>query len=337
MVINCTSFLADRLRLFSRLSFCRIHNYIVMLISWGVAKLSGKLFLWGYPFSLCLETASVCNLSCPECIAGIKQTRRTNKLMPFSQIADKLHIHRKNAFYCNLYAQGEPFLNSDLCSIIRLAHQNRYYSVVSTNGHFLSHENCVNLIASKLDRLIVSLDGTDPESYAKYRKGGNFDIVVEGLKRLTSLKRKTRSRRPLVVVQFLVHKANEHQLKSAPSFIRSLGADVLQFKSMQVYSQQGRFELTPDNPRYNRHLKPMNYKLSAHSNACFRVWSQAVYNSDGWLVPCCFDKIPQYPMGIVEKKRGDLWRSPQFQAFRTKILDDPGSISICKNCIYSAI
>lgn len=337
IVFNYTSFLADRLRLLSNLSFSRVLNYMLIILSWGVSKLTGKLFLWGYPFSLSLETASVCNLSCPECMAGLKKTHRRNKLMSLNLCAAKLQIHRKNAFYCNLYAQGEPFLNSELFKIIGLARKNKYYSVVSTNGHFLSDTNCQALIDSKLDRLIVSLDGTDPKSYAKYRQGGRFNLVTEGIQRLSALKEKTRSLSPLLVVQFLVHKDNEHQLISAPSFIRSLGADLLQFKSLQIYSQQGHTELIPANPKFNRYLKATQSHSVAKSFNCFRVWSQAVYNSDGELVPCCFDKIPEYPLGVEEKNRDDLWKSDQFQAFRKKILSNPGSVNICKNCTCSPL
>jgi radical SAM protein with 4Fe4S-binding SPASM domain len=58
-----------------------------------------------------------------------------------------------------------------------------------------------------------------------------------------------------------------------------------------------------------------------------------IYQSDGTMVPCCYDKIPEFPMGTSEKEKGDLWKSPQMQNFRKQVLTNISSITICKNCI----
>jgi radical SAM protein with 4Fe4S-binding SPASM domain len=333
MILNFSSFFADRIRLICKLRLSRIKNYFLILTSYFYSKLTGKVHVWGYPFSITLETASTCNLSCPECLAGIKLTHRDRELMEATLISEKLDIHQNNAFYCNLYAQGEPFLHHKLYDIIDMARRYNYYTVISTNGHFLSEENCIEIIISGLDRLIVSLDGIDPESYLKYRKGGNYQTVVDGIKRLSNIKKKLSKYNPLIVIQFLVHKGNEHQVKAAPKIIKALGADKMQFKSMQVYSRTGIEELVPDTGKYNRYRMANKKKQPKNQNSCFRIWSQAVYNSDGAMVPCCFDKIPEYSIGKTEKKRDDLWKSPQMQKFRQQVLSGAGEITICNNCI----
>jgi MoaA/NifB/PqqE/SkfB family radical SAM enzyme len=251
MVLNYRHFFADRFRLLKRLGISRLWNYSKIILGWQYSAISGKVVVWGYPFSLSLETASICNLSCPECLAGIKQTHRNKKLMDEKLIEEKLQLHRSTAFYCNLYAQGEPFLHPGLYSIIEKTSKSGYYSVISTNGHFLHEENCRRIISTGLDKLIISLDGLDAAAYLEYRKGGNFDKVVEGIKTLSRIRKETGKSHPLLVVQFLVHKNNEHQIKLAPKFVQQLGADVLQCKSMQIYSAEGKKNLLPQSGAFN--------------------------------------------------------------------------------------
>jgi radical SAM protein with 4Fe4S-binding SPASM domain len=333
MILNFSSFFADKIRLICKLRLSRIKNYFLILTSYFHSKLTGKAHVWGYPFSITLETSSSCNLSCPECLAGIKLTRRDRKLMDATLIREKLDIHQNNAFYCNLYAQGEPFLHHKLFEIIDMAHRYQYYTVISTNGHFLTKENCMRIIESGLDRLIISLDGIDPESYLKYRKGGDYQKVVDGIYRLSNFKKKLSKSNPLIVIQFLVHKGNEHQMKTSPKIIKAFGADTMQFKSLQVYSRTGIEELIPDNDKYNRYRMEKKKIQKKSRISCFRIWSQVVYNSDGAMVPCCFDKIPEYSIGRSEKKRDDLWKSPQMQKIRQQVLSGEGKMTICNNCI----
>jgi MoaA/NifB/PqqE/SkfB family radical SAM enzyme len=331
MIFNYSAYLKDSFRLLGCLDFARINNYIRIIFSYRYSLIRRKPFLWSDPFSLSLETSAVCNLRCPECATGAGKTSRIEKLADFQFVSEKLRLHRKNAFYCNLYFQGEPFLHPKIYEIIKEAQLNRYYSVISTNGHFLNEKHCKAIIASGLNRLIVSLDGTDSQSYSLYRKGGSFDKVIEGIRRLSELKRKTSMSQPLVVVQFLVNKSNEHQMKEASSLVKSLGADVLEFKSMQIYSDEGMNLFKPQGNKYNRYKQKLEQREKGKD--CFRLWSHMVYTSDGVVVPCCFDKIPSYSITISADASSEAWKSPQFMNFRRRVLVADELPEICQNCI----
>ena len=49
-------------------------------------------------------------------------------------------------------------------------------------------------IASGLDRLIVYLDGIDQREYAKYRVGGIYQKVIDGIKELVYWKKELKSK-----------------------------------------------------------------------------------------------------------------------------------------------
>jgi len=335
MILRPRAYIYDRLRLLARLNANRLLNYLKIQASFGMSRLLSRPVLWSGPFSVHIETASVCNLKCPECITGMGLTSRHNKFIDMAVVKEKLNQHRKHAFYCNLYFQGEPFLNPQIAEIINMAKRLNYYTVISSNGHFLDKRNCLRIIESGLDKLIISLDGIDSESYSKYRSGGFFIKVIEGIGQMAEAKKKLNKKNPLLVVQMLVNKSNEHQLDKARNFIKNLGADILEFKSMQIYTEEGRKQFLPSGKRFNRYSrkeKSDNPVDSRSKGLCARLWSHVVYTSDGLMVPCCYDKKPEYIITGDGGLNKGLWGSMQMQYFRANLFKGEEVPEICRNC-----
>lgn len=332
-VLRYSAFLADLMRLTVRLTCPRILNFGRIYLGLWLSKLTGKVRVYGRPFAVSAEVASVCNLRCPECMVGQGKTTRTRKQMEPALFREILHHHRRHSFYANLYFQGEPFLNPALPQMVGEAARVKYYSSVSTNGHFLTETRCREVITAGLDRLIVSLDGLDQDTYAFYRVGGHWQKVVDGIATMVRTRKDLGARNPLIVIQFLVNSKNEGQIPGLVAFARRQGADVVELKTMQVYGKTGAEKFLPGNQRYNRYKNRSETKKSAPGDGkrpCFRLWSHAVYTADGLLVPCCFDKIPEHPAGNI--KGGDPWSSPSMNAFREKAMKRPSDIAICATC-----
>lgn len=327
MVINYCNFLADKLRLMKRLSFGKAFNYAGILAGFCCSRLTGSSHLWAAPFSVSAETAARCNLKCPECVAGTGQTLRGKALMELALFEDILHQHARRAFYCNLYFQGEPFLNPMLGQMICKAGGLGYYTCLSTNGHFLDEPRCREAIEAGLDRMIISLDGLTQESYSFYRRGGKLQKVTDGIRTLAEVRRSLGLRNPLIEVQFLVNRGNIHEVPALKSYCRQLGADMVTLKTMQVYGQEGARKYLPRQKKYNRYAVKKN---KAAKRPCYRLWSHAVYTSDGLAVPCCYDKLPEF--GMEQNKPGEYWNSPGMNGFRQKVTHDRSSINICRSC-----
>ena len=330
MIINYLAYFYDGFVLMKKLTFLRLWNYCKSLLSYRLSLLKKQPVIWSGPFSLSFETASVCNLKCPECAAGAEFTRRNNQLLSTVFVSDKLNLHEKSAFYCNLYFQGEPFLNPEIFDMIKSAVSANYYTVISTNGHFLKEEQCRQIVDSGLHRIILSLDGADQKSYQSYRVGGSFNVVTKGIQRLATMKKRRGSRFPYMVIQFLVNKSNEHQLKLMRTLSKQLGADELVFKSMQIYSNEGFSELLPGKKPFSRYENTARLRKKART--CFRLWSHMVYTSDGEAVVCCYDKVPEHPLGGLEENSMDIWQSEALQHFRKRILNGVDKPNICSNC-----
>ena len=72
---------------------------------------------------------------------------------------------------------------------------------------------------------------------------------------------------------------------------------------------------------------------AAMHNRCVRLWDRSVITWDGVVVPCCFDKDADHPLGnIGEDSFADIWQSENYHGFRRRILDDRRSVDMCRNC-----
>lgn len=194
--------ISDKIQILRHITLYRFWNIIVLWVTYIVSKISKKNFHHGLPFSLSIEPTTACNLGCPECPSGLKEfTRATGKL--------KLDTHQtmlkqlsKSVFYINYYFQGEPFLHPQFLDLIKEAKKHSIYTSTSTNAHFISKEKAVEIVNSRLDRLIISIDGTAEETYENYRVNGKLKKVLEATEYLIDAKKSLIQKRHISFFNF---------------------------------------------------------------------------------------------------------------------------------------
>lgn len=305
-------------------------------MSYHVSKGSKNNLNKGFPISLAIEPTTSCNLRCPECPSGLRQfTRPIGMLEPsfFKHTIDSVY---KELIYLTFYFQGEPYLNPHFLDMVKYAADKKIYTSTSTNAHYLTTEMAEKTVKSKLDRLIISIDGTSQETYEQYRIGGSLSKVITGTKNIIEAKKKLKSKTPHIVFQFLVVKPNEHQLEDVKALANELGVDEVVFKTAQVYDFENGNALIPDNIKYSRYKKNADGTYSIKNkllNQCWRMWSSCVITWDGLVVPCCFDKDAKHQLGNLKTEDfKTVWKSNLYQRFRKSILKSRSEIDICKNC-----
>jgi MoaA/NifB/PqqE/SkfB family radical SAM enzyme len=314
----------------------RLLNMVLLYTGYFISLLIRKPVVAGRPFSASIEPVSWCNLSCPQCPAGTRNLRRQDKeieLGRYRQIIDELY---PITWYLMLYFQGEPLLHGEFISMVSYASSRRMYTVTSTNGQLIDREMAGKLVVSGLNRIIVCVDGTDQETYSEYRKGGKLDKVLAGVRYLVESRQLQRKREPCIILQFLVFRHNQHQLKEIRRLGRELGVDRVTCRSAQVYPGTGGERLLPDNEKYRRYLITGNGHLQLKRkilNRCRRLWDTVVITSDAKVVPCCFDKEGRYDLGSFKDKGfSGIWTGSEFMSYRQRVLKDRRSIDICNNC-----
>lgn len=311
-------------------------NALLTLASYYRGRLFGSPQHWGKPVSLSIEPTTACNLRCPECPSGLRSFTRPTGKLSLELLAKTLEDVKRHCTYINFYFQGEPYLHPQFFEMVKLADKAGIYTATSTNAHFLDDLRAKGTVQSGLDRLIISIDGTEQSTYESYRKEGSLEKVIEGTKNVIKWKKKLKSKTPHVIFQFLVVKPNEHQVDEVKKLGKDLGVDEVKFKTAQVYDFENGNELIPTIDKYSRYAKTSSGKWEIKNpldDHCWRMWSGAVITWDGKVIPCCFDKDAHHSMGtLVETSFAEIWNSSQYKAFRKSVLTSRSEIEMCKNC-----
>lgn len=328
--------LRDKLNIIKSYGIKRSLNALRVRSSYLVTKIIRKPIVWGLPISASIEPTTACNLKCPECPSGLRQfSRETGNIALDS---GKVFIDQlaSSVGYINFYFQGEPLISPHFYDLVKYASDKRIYTATSTNAHFLNARNCQKIIDSGLDRLIISIDGTTQETYESYRIDGTLEKVIDGTKNMVAAKEKNNGKGPHIIFQFLVVRANEHQVEEVFTLANELKVNEVRLKTAQFYDYENGNTLMPEDERYSRYKRMSNgkYKLKGkQANHCWRMWSSGVITWDGNMVPCCFDKDAKYTMGnLLSTPLKTIWHDASYKNFRAQVLKNRQAIDICANC-----
>jgi radical SAM protein with 4Fe4S-binding SPASM domain len=306
-------------------------NLLKVGYSYLSSSVTGRTDISGMPPSISTELTNNCNLHCPHCSSGSGLMERARGFMDvelFKKIMKELGPY---LYTMNLYFQGEPMMHPSFFPI--LEHCTAPNIVVSTNGHFLKGENAEKVVKSRLNKLIISLDGLDQETYSAYRKNGSLNSVIEGLSNVTAAKKRNGSKLK-IEIQFLVNRVNEHQIPLVKELAGSFHA-TLRLKSMQIIHSSEIASWMPAQKKFRRYkLSDGRYVIkSSLPDRCDRLWFNPVITWDGKVVPCCFDKNAEYVMGDLNNDSfRDIWNGPKYRIFRKSILTGRYMIDMCRNC-----
>ncbi len=320
--------------LLSKFSLSRLFNSFCLRISYGASVVLKRRIFCGVPEAISYELSSVCNLHCPECPAGRNRIRRNRSFPDKKVYVDFLEAVADRLWYILLYFQGEPFMNPDWYYFVSEAAKRRIYTAISTNGHFLNEKNIMQILDSGLDEIIISVDGVTQEEYEKYRKGGDWETVITGIQNLVNAKRRRKSIRPLVTLQFIVFSHNENSVSAFRKMARKLGADRVQVKTAQL-EDLSHVSLLPHGTKFRRY-KIVDGKAvlkKKPKNRCWRVWHSLVITSDANVVPCCFDKHAEHVLGNLST---GVWenvrKNKPYKVFVNQVFTNRLAIRICQNC-----
>ncbi len=250
----------------------------------------------------------------------------------FKEIIDKVGDY---LIFIGLWNYGEPLVNPELYKMIGYCSKKNIITILSTNGILLNEENSRSLLAADLKYLIICLDGISDDIYKKYRNTAQFTQIKNNIIGFCELKKKNRSRFPIVELQFIVMRDNEYQVNNFFSTVCSWGVNRASLKKFSMLRNHRTVnEFMPKNEDYRLDC----YKKAGHFRKIFcRVpWQSFVVNSDGWVVPCCSDYFSAEKMGnVFTDDVKEIWNNSNYIKFRRNIRQNINSVGICINCPHS--
>ena len=252
------------------------------------------------PRCIRLEAMTGCQLRCPSCPTAEGEIRRhlgTGYLRysDFETLVDAnpwvSHIELSN--------YGEIFLNPELTSIIHHAYK-RNVNLSAANGVNLNTANSDKLealVKYRFQSVHCSIDGATPEIYSIYRRGGDFETVIENIRRINDFKKKYRSNVPKLKWQFVIFRHNEHEISAARDMAGRLGMEFYTKPTwgdfygdafsplcdQELVRRESGLEVTSTEECRNK------YGIEYISNFCRQLWWLPQINYDGRILGCCIN------------------------------------------------
>lgn len=331
--------------LYSKKLFRKLSNYIICEKEKG----ERKNFLTGLPYWLVIDPCNYCNLACPFCPTGQGRGARGKGIFKPDDFEKILAEIGPELLHIDFVNWGEPTLNKDLFKMIRLAKSHNIDTKIDSNFNCLEEKDMEEMILSGLDKVIVSLDGLTPETYAKYRVGGDFRKAMNNMVALVKKKKELGRDNPYVSWQFLVFRHNEHEVENARALAQDIGVDHIGITKAFI----GDPEWFPSSPLYSHYAvnggDGGNGNKGAHTSDLFKQpqaamcdwpWETLVVNPNGSVSVCCSVEDEKDDFGnIFSSPLSEIWNGPMYQLSRKYIKDgfSGGQKNICVGCRHSGL
>jgi len=239
-----------------------------------------------------------------------------------------------------LYSWGEPFLNRDLCEMVKSCTRRDILTLTSTNGNVvLTEDDALRVVDSGLSALIIALDGSTQEIYQAYRIGGDLEKVKRFTALIQEAKAKRFSKRPYTNLRVVVNNRNQDDLSNIESIARNLEVDLFSIKSIGDLTENTPFsQLESDNEEMRRYPCLSNGGRRGEKTVikCPYPFRQPTVFWDGTVVGCEFDyKVGNSWGNIVGRGFADIWNSTPALRHRKAILKTREEPAFCgSRCPY---
>ncbi len=278
------------------------------------------------PWKLVIDPTNLCTLRCPFCRTGRRDRGRPPGRMDMALFESLIDWAAPYAFTLDLFNWSEPLLHPDVIRMIRYAESHGISTRLSTNFALeVSPEQMRALVDSALSSVAVSCDGVDQESYATYRRGGQFAQVMANLKLLIRTRAEMGSPTPHICWFFVVFRHNEHLVDTARRMAIELGCDV--FDTVTGFVDE-----------HSEWLTTQQHKVAIEASqyGCPWLYKYFVVHWDGGVAPCCMEFSEQDDFfNLKDVPLLEAWNHPAYVRARSLFGRRPlmqDTHVYCENC-----
>ena len=181
------------------------------------------------PTACCdLDCPSICGRSYPKALRVL--SRRKTRFMSMDLFAHIVAGIDRPIRTIGFYNYGEPLLHpnfSTMCKKVR-ARCPSAYIYTSTNGTRMADLGVrKGLLESGLDDIVLSVDGATQKTYGAYRRGGQLESILDGMRQFRQERERAGLQRPRLLWRYLLFSWNdsEEELALAERMARDVGVD----------------------------------------------------------------------------------------------------------------
>ena len=295
----------------------------------------------GYPVIAQVEPVNFCNLSCPLCLTVSQNASRPRSRLSLDTFKTFIDETGEYLLLIVLWNWGEPFLHPDILRIIEYAKSKNIVVYSSTNGNVkLDDDQAEKIVDSGLDSLVFAVDGATQETYGKYRKGGNLQLLLSNIKTIVKTKKRKKSETPLINMRFVAMRHNEKELPQMKQLAEELAVDYFTIKTAVMHPSIGQTldkSYVPENPRYRMYeYEAEGYHRKQKPFTCMRPWKRITIDSSGEIISCEYDYRNLHSFGNLKPGRSSLsiWKGHRARTVRNHFNLGNNDFYHCKDCVY---
>ena len=191
---------------------------------------------------LYIEPTTGCNLHCQTCIRnvwedGVEQMSQStfqNLLESLDQLPDLNRVI--------FTGFGEPLSHPKIIEMIQAVRKRELAVTLGSNGLLLNNEMALELVRLGVDRIVISVDGVKPETYASVR-GAMLSQVLDNIRTLNEVKKEFGSLTPALGIEFVILKSNVAELPDLTRLASRLNAARVLVSNVLPYTEEMRQEI----------------------------------------------------------------------------------------------
>jgi radical SAM protein with 4Fe4S-binding SPASM domain len=310
---------------------------------------------------IALDISGSCNLNCRVC--SLKRYYGVSGVMSLDTVK-KLNSILPQLKGISLQCNCEPLINPNIFNILKhIRSLNSTANIlVITNGMLLSEDVAKNLLKSKINRILISVDGATKKTYESIRINAKFETVIKNIKEIVRLRKETDNELQEIGMVAVSTKENLHELLDILKLAKDLGFDSLTLNGLEPYTEEMANNIlygTTINSKYAKIYAQLKATAKEY-NIILRLPSLTVvpYSSceltsciidwNGDVHPCSAlsyerpfyylgnkDLHPKLTFGnILSEDLIKIWNSRKFKNFRRDV--HLGKFpSYCNNCLLT--
>jgi wyosine [tRNA(Phe)-imidazoG37] synthetase (radical SAM superfamily) len=283
-----------------------------------------------------IETAMACNLRCPMCPVPESNSAMDGRkfgVMPLNVFAEIMNQISDKPRILGLTMMGEPLINKNIATFVRMAKERKHYVALTTNATLLTEKMSNDLLKAGLDMCKVSFDGATKETYQRIRIGADYNKVIQNVRRFAALRAKLKSTCQLQV-HCIESGLTRHETKAFHELWKGIADETIIIGLndwLGQFNLPPEFELQPSKP--DAKLQPAKPDTnSVPSKGCHFLSEVLSISDNGQVVYCCFDyKRHSGLPNLMEKTLIDIWND-EISTERHKHLNTLVDSNPCVSC-----
>ena len=265
-----------------------------------------------------VEITNICNMNCSFCHGHSRKPRRMSE-EEFALILDRLKEHTKYIYY---HLMGEPLTHPMLPDFIRMAGEQGYKSIITTNGTLLPRRG-EELLAAGLHKVNLSVHSFEEGNEEEHRK------YISGL---AAFAKKAAAAGTIVVFRFwntgFDNGKNEFALQVLKQELPGDWAENtrgIRIREKIFVEMADRFEW-PDSQA----------QIKGEKFSCYGLKDQFGILADGTVVPCCLDSDGVIALGnAFFDDINEILQSQRAQDMLAGFRCGKATEDLCRRCGYA--